>query len=62
MGEWSGKSVDRWGYLCYIGTRWDEYPIKVKDMILKEALEEKRAEAARAVSDFGSGNEVPQGV
>ena len=36
--------------------------MKVKDMILKEALEEKRAETARAVSDFGSGNEVPQGV
>ena len=36
--------------------------MKVKDMILKEALEEKRAETARAVTDFGSGNEVPQGV
>ena len=36
--------------------------MKVKDMILKEALEEKRAETARAVSDYGSGNEVPQGV
>ena len=36
--------------------------MKVKDMILKEALQEKRAETARAVSDFGSGNEVPQGV
>ena len=62
MGGWRGKSVDRWDYLCYAGTRWEGYPIKVKDMILKEALEEKRAETARAVSDFGSGGEVPQGV
>lgn len=34
----------------------------MKDMILKGALAEKRAEIARAVTDFGFGNEVPQGV
>ena len=62
MGEWRVKSVDRWGYLCYIGTRWERSTIKVKDMILKEALEEKRAETARAVTDFGSGAEAQRGV
>ena len=36
--------------------------MKVKDMILKEALEEKRAETARAVTDFSSGTEAPRGV
>jgi len=28
-------------------------PIKVKDMILKEAIEEKRAETAQAIEAFG---------
>ena len=32
--------------------------MKVKDMILKEALQEKRAETARAVTDFGAGGEL----
>ena len=36
--------------------------MKVKDMILKEAREEKRAETARAVTDFSSGAEAPRGV
>ena len=34
--------------------------MKVKDMILKEAIEEKRAETARAVETFGG--EAPQSV
>ena len=33
--------------------------MKVKDMLLKEALEEKRAETARAVKAFGSESEAP---
>ena len=33
--------------------------MKVKDMILKESLEEKRAETARAVRAFGSDGESP---
>ena len=33
--------------------------MKVKDMLLKEALEEKRAETARAVKAFGSEGEAP---
>ena len=36
--------------------------MKVKDMILKQALEEKRAETARAVSTFGSAAESPSQV
>ena len=36
--------------------------MKVKDMILKESLEEKRAETARAVRVFGSDGEAPSEV
>lgn len=43
-------------------SNFEDNLMKVKDMILKEALQEKRAETARTVSDYGSGNEVPQGV
>ena len=53
MGEWRGKSVDKWGYLCYIETRYKHGTIKVKDMILKEILEVKRAETAHAIEEFG---------
>ena len=34
--------------------------MKVKDMILKQSLEEKRAEDERAMKAFGSGGEAPQ--
>ena len=36
--------------------------MKVKDMILKESLEEKRAETARAVRTFGDSSEAPSEV
>ena len=36
--------------------------MKVKDMILKESLEEKRAETARAVEAFGNSSEAPEEV
>ena len=36
--------------------------MKVKDMILKESLEEKRAQTARAVSTFGSEGQAPSQV
>ena len=36
--------------------------MKVKDMILKESLEEKRAETARAVRTFGDSSEAPAEV
>ena len=36
--------------------------MKVKDMILKQSLEEKRAETARAVSTFGSEGQAPSQV
>ena len=36
--------------------------MKVKDMILKESLEEKRAETARAIRTFGDSSEAPSEV
>ena len=36
--------------------------MKVKDMLLKEAIEDRRAEDARAVKTFGSSDEAPQQV
>ena len=36
--------------------------MKVKDMILKESLEEKRAETARAIKTFGDSSEAPSEV
>ena len=36
--------------------------MKVKDMILKESLEEKRAETARAIRTFGSDGDAPAEV
>lgn len=36
--------------------------MKVKDMILKESLEEKRAETARAIRAFGSDGDAPSEV
>ena len=36
--------------------------MKVKDMLLKEAIEERRAEDARAARTFGSSGEAPQEV
>ena len=36
--------------------------MKVKDMLLKQAIEEKRAETARAISTFGSEGEAPSQV
>ena len=36
--------------------------MKVKDMILKEAIQEKREEDAKAIRTFGSGNEAPREV
>ena len=36
--------------------------MKVKDMILKESLEEKRAETAKAVKAFSSGEKTPSEV
>ena len=36
--------------------------MKVKDMILKESLEEKRAETARAIRAFGSDGDAPAEV
>ena len=36
--------------------------MKVKDMILKESLEEKRAETARAIRTFGDSSETPSEV
>ena len=36
--------------------------IKVKDMLLKEAIEERREETARAARTFGSSGEAPQEV
>lgn len=36
--------------------------MKVKDMILKESLEEKRAETARAIRTFGDSSEAPAEV
>lgn len=38
-------------------TEWDKqntWFIEAKDMILKESLEEKRAETARAIETFGA--------
>ena len=52
MGEWRGKSVDKWDCLCYIGAEHEGGTMKVKDMILKEALEEKRVETAHAIEEF----------
>ena len=36
--------------------------MKVKDMLLKEAIEDRRAEDARATKVFGSSGESPQEV
>lgn len=36
--------------------------IKVKDMLLKEAIEERREETARAARTFGASGEAPQEV
>ena len=36
--------------------------MKVKDMLLKEAIEERRAETARAARTFGTSGEAPQEV
>ena len=36
--------------------------MKVKDMLLKEAIEDRRAEDARATKVFGSSGEAPQEV
>ena len=36
--------------------------MKVKDMLLKDAIEEKRAEDARAIRTFGSSGEGPQEI
>ena len=36
--------------------------MKVKDMILKEAIQEKREEDAKAIRTFASGSEAPQQV
>ena len=36
--------------------------MKVKDMLLKEAIQERRDEDARAVRSFGSSEEAPQEV
>lgn len=36
--------------------------MKVKDMLLKEAIEDRRAEDARAARVFGSSGEAPQQV
>ena len=36
--------------------------MKVKDMLLKEAIEDRRAEDARATRAFGSSGEAPQEV
>ena len=36
--------------------------MKVKDMLLKDAIEEKRAEDARAIRTFGGSGEGPQEI
>lgn len=36
--------------------------MKVKDMLLKEAIEDRRAEDARAARTFGASGEAPQEV
>ena len=36
--------------------------MKVKDMLLKEAIEDRRAEDARAVQTFGNSGEPPQQI
>ena len=36
--------------------------MKVKDMLLKEAIEDRRAEDARAARAFGASGEAPQEV
>ena len=36
--------------------------MKVKDMLLKEAIEERREETARAARTFGASGEAPQEV
>ena len=49
--EW--ESVDKWGYLCYIGAGWYGNTIQFKDILLAQAIEEKRAETERAIRDYG---------
>lgn len=36
--------------------------MKVKDMILQQAIEERRAEDARAAKSFEAAEQTPQGV
>ena len=39
-----------------------QYLLYIKDMLLKEAIEDRRAEDARATKVFGSSGEAPQEV
>lgn len=47
MGNTVVSSLDKWDCLVQNEPTLGSDPIKVKDMILKEAIEERRAETAK---------------
>lgn len=52
-----------WGFVSFTNlVNWSGSNMKVKDMLLKESIEEKRAADARAVEAFGGRLEEPESV
>ena len=53
MGNKVISFLGKWDCLGQNEPTLGSNPIKVKDMILKEALEEKRAETSNALENYG---------
>ena len=53
LGGQGRERVDKWGYLYYIGTSWEYGTIQVKDMVLKQAIEQRRVDTGRVTENLG---------
>lgn len=51
MGGGDAGNRDKQGYLAINRTIWRAATIKVKDMVLKDAIEERRAQDARVTGN-----------
>ena len=51
MGSDEAGNCDKWDYLATNRTIWRAATIKVKDMVLKDAIEERRERDARVTGN-----------
>ena len=62
MGGLTARNVVPWDMLCAPNHKSAAGAMQVNDMLLKQAIEEKREQDARAVEAFGGHLADPEGI